>query len=72
MALSQFALRELVEVLKDGHGSDPMLRLLTAMLQLVDAEASAFIGALPHERGEARATRRNGSHEKIVTTGVGA
>ena len=41
-------------------------RMLATMLQeVVDAEASAFIGALPHERTEARTTRRNGTREKM-------
>jgi transposase-like protein len=49
-----------------------MRRLLTTMLQeLTDAEASAFIGALPHERTDGRITRRNGARDKVVTTGVG-
>jgi len=45
--------------------------LATMLQELVDAEASAFIGALPHERSEARTTQRNGTREKVVTTGVG-
>jgi putative transposase len=49
-----------------------MRRLLGTMLQeLVEAEASSVIGALPHERTEARTTQRNGSRDKLVTTGVG-
>jgi putative transposase len=72
MALSQSALLELVEVLKTSDASELMRRMLATMLQeLVDAEASAFIGALPHERSEARTTQRNGTREKVVTTGVG-
>jgi putative transposase len=72
MALDQSALLELVEVLKGGDGEQLMRRLLGTMLQqLVDAEGSAFIGALPHERTDARTTRRNGTREQVVTTGVG-
>jgi putative transposase len=34
---------------------------------LVDPEGSAFIGAPPQRRSEARTTQRNGSREKTVT-----
>src|SRR4051794_33525098 len=72
MALSQSALLELVDVLKTSDASELMRRMLAAMLQeLVDAEASAFIGALPHERTDARTNQRNGTRDKVVTTGVG-
>jgi len=72
MALDQSALLELVEMLKAGDDGELMRRLLGTMLQaLVDAEATAFIGAEPHERTETRTTQRNGSREKMVTTGVG-
>jgi putative transposase len=47
-----------------------MRKMLTAMLQaLIDAEATARIGAGPHERAVSRTTRRNGTREKVVTTG---
>ena len=72
MALDQSALLELVEVLKTSDASELMRRMLATMLQeLVDAEASAFIGAVPHERTDARTNRRNGTRDKVVTTGVG-
>jgi putative transposase len=49
-----------------------MRRLLAAILQLlVDAEASAFIGAEPHERTDARVTHRNGTRDKLVATATG-
>jgi putative transposase len=72
MALSQAALLELVEVLKTTDASELMRQMLATMLQeLIDAEASAVIGALPHERTDTRTTQRNGTREKVVTTGVG-
>jgi putative transposase len=72
MALSQSALLDLVEDLQTTDASELMRRMLATMLQeLVDAEASAAIGALPHERTDARITRRNGTREKVVTTGLG-
>ena len=41
------------------------------MQALVDAEATAFIGAEPHERTETRTTQRNGTRDKTVTTTAG-
>jgi putative transposase len=72
MALDQSALLELVEMLKSGDDGELMRRLLTTMLQaLVDAEATAFIGAEPHERTDTRTTQRNGTRDKLVTTAAG-
>ncbi len=72
MALDQSALFELVEMLKTGDGGELMRRLLTTILQeLVDAEATAFIGAEPHQRTETRTTQRNGTRDKLVTTATG-
>jgi len=52
MALDQAALLD--EVFKSGDGADLMRRMLATMLQeLIDAEASAMIGALPRERSKA-------------------
>ncbi len=50
-----------------------MMRLMLAgMLQaLVDAEATARIGASRHERTDARITQRNGTREKVVLTTSG-
>jgi putative transposase len=73
MALDQSALLELLEMLKAGDDGESMRRLLGTMLQaLVDAEATAAIGAGPHERTYTRTTQRNGSRDKLVTTGVGS
>jgi putative transposase len=72
MALDQSALLELVEMMRSADGGELMRRLLGTILQeLVDAEATAFIGAEPHERSEDRITQRNGSRDKTVTTGAG-
>jgi putative transposase len=72
MALDQSALIELVETLTGADDGELMRKMLTAMLQaLVDAEATAHIGAEPHERTETRTTQRNGTREKVVTTGTG-
>jgi len=72
MALDQSALLELLEMMRSADAGELMRRLLgTIMQELVDAEASAHIGALPHERTDTRTTQRNGSREKIVTTTAG-
>src|SRR6266568_1191841 len=72
MALDQSALIELLEVMRSADGGDLMRRLLATMLQLlVDAEATAFIGAEPHERTDARVTHRNGTRDKLVATATG-
>jgi putative transposase len=72
MALDQSALLELVEMMRSADAGELMRRLLgTIMQELVDAEASAHIGALPHERTETRTTQRNGTRDKMVTTTAG-
>src|SRR6266496_1712740 len=72
MALDQSALLELLDVMRSADGGDLMRRLLATILQLlVDAEASAFIGAEPHERTDARVTHRNGTRDKLVATATG-
>ncbi len=72
MALDQSALLELAEMVQRADGGDLMRKLLETMLQsLVDAQATAHIGAAPHERNDARTTQRNGSRPKTVTTASG-
>ena len=51
MALDRSALLELLEMMRSADAGELMRRLLGAMLQkLVDAEATAVIGAGPHQR----------------------
>ncbi len=72
MALDQSALLELGEALRTADSGTLMRTLLTTMLQaLVDAEATARIGAGPHERTETRTTQRNGTRGKTVSTTAG-
>ncbi len=72
MALDQNALLELTEALRSADGGDLMRRLLLTMLQaLVDAEATAHIGADPYERTNTRTTHRNGTRDKLVATTAG-
>ena len=72
MALDDSALLEMIEMLRTADGGELMRRLLGGMLHaVVDAEATAHIGAGPHERTEARTTQRNGTRDKTITTTAG-
>src|SRR3954451_20630600 len=72
MALDQSALLELSEALRSADSGELMRRLLHAMLQaLIDAEATAHIGAGPHERTDTRTTQRNGARDKLIATTAG-
>ena len=72
MALDDSALLEMIEMLRTADGGELMRRLLGGVLQaVVDAEATAHIGAGPHERTDARTTQRNGTRDKLVTTAAG-
>jgi putative transposase len=72
MALDQSALLELTEALRTADGGNLMRNLLETMLQaLVDAEATAHIGAGPHERTPTRTTQRNGTRDKLLATTAG-
>jgi putative transposase len=72
MALNQSALLELLAQLKLTDVSD-RIRSATEQLyqQLIDAEASAFIGAAPFERSDTRTTYRNGTRPRVLTTTAG-
>ena len=75
MTSTQSALSTLIgEVLADpdlAH-SDVFRRMLQAGLQdLIEAEATARIGAGRHERSPERTTRRNGSRPKTLATPAG-
>ncbi len=72
MTQDQSALLGLLEVLRSAEEGEVMRRLLGSALQmLIDAEASAHIGAGPHERTSSRTTQRNGGREKTVSTAAG-
>lgn len=72
MALEQSALLDLLGQLKLTDVSD-RIRTATETLyrQLIEAEATVFIGAGPFERSEARTTQRNGSRPRTLTTTAG-
>jgi putative transposase len=72
MALSQSALLEVLDALKASDSTEVIRNALQVMLQqLIDAEATAFIGAEPHQRTDARTNLRNGIRTKTLTTAAG-
>jgi putative transposase len=72
MALDQSALLELLERLKAADADDVVRQAVESVFQaLIDAEATARIGAAPHERTQTRLTQRNGYRDRLVTTAAG-
>jgi putative transposase len=72
MALDQSALLDLLGELKLTDVTD-RIRVATETLyqELIDAEASAFIGAAPFERTSDRTTHRNGTRARTLSTTTG-
>ena len=72
MALDQHALLDLLGELKLTDVPD-RIRSATERLyqELIDAEATAFIGAGPFERSSDRTTQRNGSRPRTLSTTAG-
>jgi putative transposase len=72
MAMDQSALLDLLTALKDTDVSD-RIRTATERLyqELIDAEATAVIGAGPWQRTDARTALRNGSRDRVLTTTAG-
>jgi putative transposase len=72
MALSQHDLLRLMESLRTADGIELIRVLAQRILQeLIEAEATAHIGAEPGEHTETRTTMRNGHREKVLTTQAG-
>jgi transposase-like protein len=72
MAMDQSALLDLLAQLKLTDVTD-RIRVATETLyqELIDAEATAFIGAAPFERSVDRTALRNGSRPRTLTTTAG-
>lgn len=72
MALYQSALLDLLAQLKLTDVTN-LIRSATETLyqELIDAEATAFIGASPFERTTDRTTHRNGTRSRVLTTTAG-
>ena len=72
MALDQSALLDVLEALKGADVEDRIKQAATTIYQaLIEAEVAEKIGALPHERSEARTAQRNGHRPKTITTIAG-
>ena len=72
VALTESDLSELLAALKAGEMTDTIRTSLEWILQqLIEAEATAVIGARPHERTDTRVTQRNGHRPKVVSTAAG-
>lgn len=72
MALDQSALLDLLAELKLTHVPD-RIRVATETLyqELINAEATALIGAGRFERSDDRTTQRNGTRPRVLTTTAG-
>src|ERR1700712_1627087 len=72
MALDQSALLELLAQLKLTDVPDRIRTATEALYQqLIDAEATAFIGAAPFERTDGRIAQRNGTRPPNLLTDGG-
>ncbi|MFE0276128.1 IS256 family transposase [Streptomyces sp. NPDC058992] len=72
MALSQHDLLRLMESLRTADGIELIRVLAQRILQeLIEAEATTFIGAEPGEHTETRTNLRNGHRDKVLTTQAG-
>lgn len=72
MALTESDLSELLAALKAGEMTDTIRTSLEWILQqLIEAEATAVIGARPHERSESRTNQRNGHRPRLLSTPAG-
>ena len=69
MALSQSAVSELLDAFRAGEGVDLVREAVRLVLQeLIEAEATAVIGAGRYERSPERTKERNGSRPRELLT----
>ncbi|BAS16675.1 transposase for insertion sequence element IS1081 [Arthrobacter sp. Hiyo8] len=72
MTLEQSALLDLLGQLKLTDVSDRIRSAAESLYQqLIEAEATAFIGAAPSERTDERTTQRNGTRHRTLSTTAG-
>jgi transposase-like protein len=72
VALNDFDLSELLDALRAGEFTDTIRTSLEWVLQqLIEAEATAVIGARPHQRTESRTAQRNGHRPRLLATPAG-
>ena len=72
MALSQSALLDLLDALNASDGVEMVRTAVQVILQeLIEAEATARIGAERHERTDTRVVQRNGHRSRVLSTTAG-
>lgn len=72
MALNESDLSELLDALRAGGNIDVIRRGVELVLQaLIECEATAEIGAEPHERSDSRTNQRNGHRPRLLSTKAG-
>lgn len=72
MALSQFAVSELLEAFRAGEGVALIRESVRMVVQaLIETEAAAVIGATRYERTPTRVKERNGALERTLSTQAG-
>ena len=72
MALPQSAVSDLLEVLRTGEAVDLIRESVRTVLQeLIETEATEFIGAARYERTESRVNERNGVRPRTLSTKAG-
>jgi len=72
MALDQSALTDLLDALRAGGDLDFMREAMQLVLQaLIELEATETVGAARYERAPTRATHRNGSRSRLLSTKAG-
>ena len=72
MALSQSALLEILDAIKEADVADRVRESAATIYQaLIEAELTSVIGAEPHERTDARTAQRNGHRARTLSTTAG-
>ena len=72
MALSQSALLEILDAIKEADVADRVRESAATIYQaLIEAELTSVIGAEPHERSDARTAQRNGHRARTLSTTAG-
>lgn len=72
MTITNSDLNELLDAVRAGGDIDVVRRGVELMLQaLIDAEATAQIGAERFERSASRTTQRNGTRDRLLSTKAG-
>ena len=72
MTITNSDLNELLDAVRAGGDIDVVRRGVELMLQaLIDAEATAQIGAERFERSSTRTTQRNGTRDRLLSTKAG-